>query len=83
MAKYQPKKGDVVKVVISLGNVVRGIVVRGLNSNRDPFVDVMFENTPKYRAFPDQVTHIDDLNVFDILREKGVLAEKAEEETNG
>ena len=81
---YQPKKGDVVKITTK-PNILRGVVMSYQNPLGRPTVDILIEGFSNYRAqLPiDKITHIDDLNIFDILREKGVLAEKTEEETNG
>ena len=46
--------------------------------------DILIEGlSGEYRAYLQDLTHIDELNIFDILREKAVLAEKAEEPENG
>ena len=77
MAEYLPKKGDVVKVKTDTG-VIRGIVISYYSPLGHSTVDILVDGPSNYRATPatQEITHIDDLNVFDRLREKSVLAEK-------
>lgn len=75
MSKF--RKGNVVKIKLANGKVLRGILTKHATGR---IVDILCEGVYDDQkvvidsAEIDGIEQIDDLNIFDVLREKGVIA---------
>ena len=64
------KKGD---VVLYMGDTLHGIGILSHKVFHNMWVIVVPGALSNYQDFEDKLTPVEDLNVFDMLRERGIL----------